>query len=338
MTDRAALAAAFLAQTDWRDAAIGPLAGDASNRRYERLTAPGLPNAVLMDAPPEKGEDTRPFVQIATHLTDIGLSAPRIYAQDAAHGFLLIEDLGDDLFARVTANDPSCEAALYEAAADALIVAQAATPPPGLLEYGVHAMAETAHLLPDWYLRYGADAPLSAQERDAFSALVTSTLDANIGPDRVLVQRDYHAENLLWLPERTGPARVGLLDFQDAMIGPPAYDLASLLLDARRDVSPNVQAATLAHFISETCSDEERFKASYAACSAQRNMRILGVFARLCVRDGKAHYPDLMPRVWGNLQRDLAHPALAKLANWIAAHVPEPSPALIARIKVARHE
>jgi len=338
MIDRASLATAFLAKTDWHDAAIGPLAGDASNRRYERLFSPGLPNAVLMDAPPEKGEDTRPFVKIATHLTDIGLSAPRIYAQDATNGFLLIEDLGDDLFARVAAQDPSREGALYEAAADALIAAQTAAPPPELAEYGVQAMAETALLLPDWYLKHGTGTPIPAAARDAFSTLVTATLDANIGPDRVLVQRDYHAENLLWLPERDGPARVGLLDFQDAMIGPPAYDLASLLRDARRDVSAAVQEATLAHFIAKTGTDEAQFKASYAACSAQRNMRILGVFARLCVRDGKAHYPDLMPRVWDNLQRDLAHPALAELAAWIAANVPPPTPALIARIKAARHE
>lgn len=336
MTDRAALAVAFLASTDWASAIRNLLAGDASNRRYERLTHPDLPNAVLMDAPPEKGEDVRPFIKIAHHLCTLGLSAPLLYAEDTANGFLLIEDLGDALFTRVVQGNPAMEEMLYQEAAAALIVAQSA-PPPDLPVYGVAAMSETAMLLPDWYLTHGADKPLAATERNVFSELIADSLGANASGGSVLVQRDYHAENLLWLPEREGSARVGLLDFQDAMIGHPAYDLASLLRDARRDVSASVQAATLDYFIAQTDADAASFKAAYAACSAQRNIRILGVFARLCVRDGKPSYPDLMPRVWRNLQADLTHPALASLEAWIKANVPAPSPDVITRIKAAAH-
>lgn len=334
MSNRHALSCAFLSTTDWAQASRRPLAGDASNRRYERLSHPAQPSAVLMDAAPEKGEDVRPFVSMAHHLTGLGLSAPKIYSEDAENGFLLIEDLGDALFARLLEQTPELETDLYEAAAAALIVAQKAAPP-NLALYDVATMSETALLLPDWYLEYGTTTPPTSNMRDHFARIMTETLEAHAGHGSVLVQRDYHAENLLWLHKRKGAARVGLLDFQDAMIGHPAYDLASLLKDARRDVSPAVQAKTFEYFVNRTGYDRAEFEAGYAACSAQRNIRILGVFARLCVRDGKAAYPDLMPRVWRNLQDDLTHPALAQLASWVHAHVPPPAPQLIARIKAA---
>lgn len=337
MTDRNTRLKAFLAASDWSDALRSPLAGDASNRRYERLKHDTRPPAVLMDAPPEKGEDVRPFVKIARHLCAIGLSAPDIYAEDTENGFLLIEDLGDDLFARFVQEHPQMEQELYQEAAAALIVSQSA-PAGDLAEYGVDAMSETAMLLTDWYLQHGSEQGTATQDRAEFHDLISEALTANEIYGTVLVQRDYHAENLLWLPDRTGPARVGLLDFQDAMLGHPAYDLASLLRDARRDVSSSVQSKTLEYFISQTGVDGEQFKAAYAVCSAQRNIRILGVFARLCVRDGKSNYPDLMPRVWRNLQGDLAHPALGKIKAWIDTNVPAPSEAVIARIKAAAHE
>jgi len=330
------LAEGFLASTDWRDGSHRPLAGDASNRKYDRVIAQDLPPAVLMDAPPDKGEDVRPFTAIARHLSGLGLSAPGIYAEDVTNGFLLIEDLGDDLFARVLVQQPELETQLYQAAIDALIVAQHAAPPK-LAQYDAEAMATTAMLVTDWYLPHGTGAATADNLRAEYDHLVRDMLARLMIGESVLVQRDYHAENLLWLPQRDGAARVGLLDFQDAMLGHPAYDLASLLKDARRDVNPQVQSEMLAYYIAQTQSDPEAFTAAYAACSAQRNLRILGVFARLCVRDGKPSYPDLMPRVWQNLIDDLTHPALAKLRDFITAHVPAPDAQIIARIKAAAH-
>lgn len=330
------LAQAFLASTDWRDATRAPLAGDASNRRYDRIRAEGLPPAVLMDAPPEKGEDVRPFTAIARHLAQIGLSAPAIYAEDVAHGFLLIEDLGDDLFARVLQATPDLEKKLYQTAIDALIVAQQAVPP-ALATYDTDAMATTAMLLPDWYLPHATGTPAPSELRQEYDRLVRQILTRLTTEKTVLVQRDYHAENLLWLPRRDGAARVGLLDFQDAMLGHPAYDLASLLKDARRDVNPDVQRDMLTYYIARTGANAESFAAAYAACSAQRNLRIMGVFARLCVRDGKPSYPDLMPRVWNNLMDDLAHPSLSELRTLIESNVPAPDATVIARIKAAAH-
>lgn len=322
---------AFLSRSGWGDADREFLAGDASNRRYDRLEHPTLGRAVLMDAPPAKGEDTRPFINIATHLRSIDLGAPEIIAGDTEHGFLILEDLGDDLFARVLARDLSLETQLYLAATDVLIVAQRMAPPAGLKPYGVAEMAETAMLAVDWYLEYTS--PKSPDILEDFHHRIATLLDQNISGPPVFVQRDYHAENLLWLPEKDGIAKVGLLDFQDAMLGPPAYDLASLLKDARRDVSPNVQAKCIQHFIDQTSADPAAFSAAYAICSAQRNLRIIGVFARLSVRDGKRQYPDMLPRVWRNLMDDLSHPVLHEFGKWIAQYFPAPSPEIISTLK-----
>lgn len=280
-----------------------------------------------------KGEDVRPFVKIANHLLSIGLSAPKIYDADESLGVLLIEDLGDALYARVLAKDDTAEMDLYQCAIDALLVAHKAAPPQNLSPYDADAMTETALLSVDWYGAYGAEKVPTGQDRAALQQSVYQTLTEHMIGPTVLTQRDYHAENLIWLPDRDGPARVGLLDFQDAMLGDPAYDLASLLKDARRDVSREVQRATLERYCTEMNFERDRFSASYAACSAQRNLRILGVFTRLCVRDGKPHYPDLLPRVWRNLQSDLQHPALRDLAKCVGPLLPNPSPDVIAKIK-----
>lgn len=333
MTARAQNLAAFLTLAGWGNAVRKPLAGDASNRRYERLDHPELGRAVLMDAPPEKGEDTRPFIKIATHLRGIGLSAPQIFARDTQNGFLILEDLGDDLFAKVLIQDITLEGPLYLAATDALHHAQNAPVPAGLTPYGPEEMAQTAMLAPDWYLHHTA--PIPADLRQTFFETVHTLLTAHLTGPHVLVQRDYHAENLLWLPNRDAPANVGLLDFQDAMLGHPAYDLASLLKDARRDVDPEVQRACITRFQKLTNADHDAFAGAYAICSAQRNLRILGVFTRLCVRDNKRHYPDMLPRVWRNLMSDLDHPALSELRDLVMRHFPRPDAKIIARIKAA---
>ena len=331
MPDRDTLIRDFIEQTDWRGAALAPLAGDASNRRYLRLTHPAHGSAVLMDAPREKGEDTAPFIQIAEYLTAQGLSAPRILARDTAQGFLLLEDLGDDLFARVIPRDPDCENRLYSAATDLLVHLHKAEPPEGLKAYDPPLMADLAALAFDWYARGATGKVPSA--RSQFTAAMQAALEKLNAANEVLIQRDYHAENLLWLPDRAGVARVGLLDFQDAMLGHRAYDLVSLLQDARRDVPPAIEEAMIARYIRETGLDPVPFRTDYNRLGAQRNLRIVGVLARLCLRDGKAHYVDLIPRVWAHLMRNLADPALADVATLVHTHLPPPDPAILQTLK-----
>ncbi|MHA6264259.1 aminoglycoside phosphotransferase family protein [Arenibacterium sp. CAU 1754] len=332
MTDRAALATAFLNRTDWADTARAPLAGDASNRRYERLRRPGTAeSAVLMDAPPDKDEDVRPFVRIARHLRAQGLSAPEIYAEDTENGFLLLEDLGDDLFKRAIARDPSLEHPLYAAATDLLVDLHRA-PLPDLDPYSPPVMTDLACLAFDRYTDRIVAAPTTAA-RERFGQMFEDILRQTMRDDPVLVMRDYHAENLLWLPDRTGVARVGLLDFQDAMSGHRSYDLVSLLQDIRRDVSPAIEAEMITRYIETSGSDDHLFRTAYAVQGAQRNLRIMGVFARLGTDFGKPHYVDMLPKVWSHLVRDLQHPALAPVADLVLTTLPEPTPDALQKLK-----
>lgn len=325
MTDRAAAADAFIDAAGWGQATRSVLAGDASNRRYDRLVAGDGHSAVFMDAPPEKGEDVRPFIRVAQFLTATGLSAPRILDQDTERGFLLIEDLGDAVFARLMADDPERTAPLYAAATDALIDLHKAAP----LDLPVCDAAwlgTTTGLLFDWY---AADATLEKPFNDLFVPLAQGLDTA----PRVVILRDFHAENLIWLPDRAGPARVGLLDFQDALLGHPAYDLVSVLQDARRDVAPEIEAEMIARYLRKTGAEAESFHRAYTLLGLQRNLRILGIFARLCLRDGKAHYLDYVPRVWGYVQRNLAHPDLAPLAGLLKGRLPEPTAPFLEDLK-----
>jgi aminoglycoside/choline kinase family phosphotransferase len=329
MPDRADRKAAFLARAGWAGADRRFLAGDASARSYDRLTWAGK-TAVLMDAPPDQGEDVGPFVAIARHLTAIGLSAPAILAEDRDHGFLLLEDLGDDLFARLTDQDPSCEPALYAAAVDVLVRLQAQPPAPDLPNASAADWAEAAGVALDWY-RYA----ITGERIDttAFRQTVQAALEAHADGPRVMILRDYHAENLLWLPQRIGVARVGILDFQLAQMGQPGYDLVSLCQDARRDVRSDVEAAMIRRFVHLKGVEDSGFAASYAALGAQRALRILGVFARLCLVMGKPGYVALIPRVWAQLQRNLTHPALADLSQLCADLLPDPSESRLERIR-----
>ena len=317
----------FIARAGWSDARISPLAGDASNRRYDRLTLPDGTHAVLMDAPSVRGENIRPFVQIASFLTGIGLSAPRILAQDEASGFLLLEDLGDDLFARLLETKPEREEVLYAAAVDALSHLHRADPP-DLPRYDAQTTTQLAALAFDWY-QFGATGQAQKAARaDFVDAFVNLSLPLDTHPP-VLIQRDYHAENLLWLPHRAGPARVGLLDFQDAMLGHSAYDLVSILQDARRDVSKQLEQAMISRFLDQNPQDRDIFRASYALLGLQRNLRILGVFARLSMRNGKAQYVDLIPRVWAHVKTNLKHPALSAIVPILEDALPSPTPDIL---------
>ncbi|TMM53028.1 aminoglycoside phosphotransferase family protein [Sulfitobacter sabulilitoris] len=331
MTDRRAMARDFIGSAGWTDAKVSLLAGDASNRRYDRLIRSDGSSAVLMDAPANKGEDVRPFLAIAGHLRAQGLSAPNLLAADPAQGFLLIEDLGDDLFARVMATDPGAQVPLYSAAVDVLVALHDA-PVPKVPAYDAAVMADLSGLAYGWYRNGSAGDPPNAAATE-FSRMFRDHLVALDHQRQVLILRDFHAENLLWLPERQGIARVGLLDFQDAMSGNPAYDLVSVLQDARRDVSPEIEAMMIARYVSARGLDPVRFGKDYALLGLQRNLRILGVFARLCLRDGKAHYVDLLPRVWGHVETNLSHPMLASLAEPILRDLPRPTPEIRERLK-----
>lgn len=324
MMSRAQDLQAFIERAGWGAATITSLAGDASTRRYDRLVQPDGMRAVLMDAPPAKGNDIRPFVRIAAYLAGIGLSAPRIFAQNDHLGFLLLEDLGDDLFARLLEQEPQREEALYEAAIDVLVHLHRA-PPPALTAYDAATLTSLTALVFDWY-QFGIAGEIDDDARTEFSKLFERHLAPLDTQPQVLIQRDYHAENLLWLPDREGLARVGLLDFQDAVLGHTAYDLVSLLQDARRDVSPDLEGRMIARFLDQSPHDRAAFSAAYAILGAQRNLRILGVFSRLCLRDGKAHYVDLIPRVWGHVQTNLRHPALADVAEYIHQSLASPTP------------
>lgn len=310
----------LLGAAGYGDAEIRPLAADASFRRYDRVTRPGGQRAVLMDAPPGK-EDVRPFQQIANVLAGWGLSAPAVLAADPEQGFLLLEDLGDDLFSHLIRKGHD-EAELYAAAIDTLPMLQANTPPGTIPPYDLELLLQESALLLDWRFPDAIGREPSAEERAAWQTAWRAVLDGVAGDRSVLVLRDYHVDNLIWLPDRQGVQRTGLLDFQDAVRGHPAYDVASLLSDVRRDVPTEIERAMLARFIAATGADEAAFMADYAVLAAQRNTKILGIFTRLSKRDGKHGYLKWLPRTWRLLRRDLAHPALEPVARWFDNHLP----------------
>ena len=321
--DRPAAIDRFLDRAGWGGAARRPLAGDASFRRYLRLERDGA-RAVLMDAPPPM-EDVRPFVRIAAMLRDLDLSAPAVLAADTDHGLLLLEDLGDDTYTRVIGAGGD-ETALYGVAVDLLADLQARVAPAVLDDlpaYDLARMLDEATVMVDWFLPSVTGAPAEPGLRADYLARWHDVLAAApLGPP-TLVLRDYHVDNLMWLGDRQGIAACGLLDFQDAVAGPRAYDLVSLLEDARRDVAPTLAAAMRTRYLERArVDDPAAFGHAYAVLGAQRNCRIVGVFARLDRRDGKPHYLRHLPRVWRLIAEDLRHPALGPIREWLDRHVP----------------
>ncbi|MEM7779939.1 MAG: phosphotransferase [Pseudomonadota bacterium] len=305
----------FVAAAGWGDAMIEPLAGDASFRRYFRLRRVSDETAMLMHAPPPE-EDPKPFLHVAHWLTDNGMRAPEILAEDAAAGWVLTEDFGDDRMREWLDAAPADERTAYIAAIDALCSLH--TKPPGPFDpYDMATYLREARLLVEWYapamgLEVDADGFASAWQ-EALAPLV-----ARQSPG-VTVLRDYHAENIMLLG--ASPTRQGLIDFQDALVGHPAYDLVSLLQDARRDVSEALEAEMLTYYSNNTDAGED-FLADYALLGAQRNAKIVGIFVRLAKRDGKPRYLDMIPRVWAAMERDLKHPALASVAAWFDCNIP----------------
>ncbi len=321
MADRKAPIDAFLKHAGWSGAQRQPLAGDASGRIYERVRDKKGKRAVLMDIGPTSSQDLRPFVMIASHLNDIGLSAPEVFASDYQNGLLLLEDFGDRVFARQMAEDSALERTLYDAAIDTLSHLHRAPLPDALSRFSAAELVEFASLVYEWYL------PQGARTRDtaySLKAELTRLLASLADHQPVLALRDFHSENMIWLPDREGARRVGLLDFQDAFLCHPAYDLVSMLRDARRDLSPGLDQHLLDRYIRCSDCDADALGLAVAVYGAQRNLRILGVFARLSLNAGKTHYVDLIPRVWQHLMTDLDHPALKTLRRIVLRDLPEP--------------
>jgi aminoglycoside/choline kinase family phosphotransferase len=322
VTERDEVIRAFLTRAGWSDAAREPLPADASFRRYVRLRTDER-TAMLMDAPPPR-EDVRPYLIVARRLVSLGYSAPRVFAEDVAHGLLLIEDFGDATYTRELAAGAD-ERRLYEVAVDVLIDLHHQTPAwdPEIPRYDDARLLAEAALLVDWYVPAITGRKTPPALREGFLALWQSLLPAARGVPETLVLRDYHVDNLMRLPGRTGIAGCGLLDFQDAVIGPVTYDLVSLLEDARRDVAPSLWEAMVKRYRQAfPALDEQAFAASYVILGAQRNAKIIGIFTRLCRRDGKPRYLAHIPRLWRLLESDLRHPSLSAMREWFDRHIP----------------
>ncbi|WP_245906581.1 aminoglycoside phosphotransferase family protein [Teichococcus aestuarii] len=317
----------FLAAQGYAQAERLALPQDAGHRRYTRLRGGPRP-ALLMDCAdaPRVGltpeEDLLPFLRLARHIGGIGLSAPAVLAEDTAHGLLLVEDLGEDTHAALLDRgaDPL---PLYAEAAEALAALHAAPPPPGLPLWETERMAATAAAT---FLDWWWPATFGAAPADAVRAEFAGALRAMLAPFAgagCLVHRDYFPANLMRLEDRDGPRRTGILDFQDAALGHPAYDLVSLVEDARRDVAPAVREATLARYLALRPElDAADFHAALAAMAAQRHLRVAALWVRLDRRDGKPRYLAHGPRCWALLARALRHPATAPLARFLDRHVP----------------
>jgi len=357
MSERLAWLEEFVARAGWGEAEREAIQGDASTRSYSRLSMNGR-KAVLMNAPkgdeapgePDgasvetrraigynalarlAGPNMEAFLTVAQELSMRGLSAPHIIAADVDLGFALLEDFGDGDFWRVIQADPSMERPLYEAAIDVLAVIYRSSFPSiptfkgnawHIREYDEAALLAETDLFLDYYApdvgRSVGDAA-RAEFYDLWRAAF-KRLDAHA---HGLCLRDFHAQNLFWLPDRDGQARVGLIDFQDALFAHPAYDLASFLEDARRDVDLALFEPMKQRFCEKAgLRYDNYFQAAYAVMAAQRNTKVIGFPVRAHVKFGKPQYRSLIPRVRDHLKRDLSHPACADLRAWFAVHVPE---------------
>lgn len=356
-SDREALKADFLAGAGLAEAERQPLPGDASTRRYERLLTQDGKTLMLMDAPPAaESAPCRPgatpeerhaagynalarlaagrmdaFAATAAYLRSRGLSAPEIVAVDTEAGLAVVEDLGDGLLARLI-EQGEAEEPMYLAAIEALARLHEERPPEvieahgarwPLLVYDELALKTGADTLVEWWPRLHPELVFDEEAKAEWERLWAPIRRRGEAGATAFTHRDYHAENLMWLPDRAGPARIGMVDFQDAVRAHPSWDLHSLLQDARRDVSPELEAKALGHyFMLRPEVDREAFMADYAGLAALNEARIIGVFARLIARDGKPRYRAFLPRLWFHLQRNLAKPGMEGLRAWFDRHVP----------------
>ena len=322
--ERSLLIDDFLMKAGWVGATRGLLAGDASFRRYERIKIEEK-TAILMDAPPLK-EGVRSFIKMTEHLIKLGYSVPRIFATDIGSGFLLLEDLGDATFTNALASGVN-EKQLYQSAIDVLIDLHgrelSKVVPDDLANYDEEKLFTEVTLFVDWYIAgiFGGTVPdrVKSDFLDIWRRLI-SNIRIN---HETLVLRDFHADNLMWLPNRDGIRKCGLLDYQDAVIGSPAYDLMSLFEDARRDLKPNLACDLLDYYYAAFPElDQNAFNKDYVILSAQRHCKVIGIFSRLAIRDGKSSYLDHIPRCWNLLDKACCRAELGLLKDWLDAHVP----------------
>lgn len=326
MADRLTLLNDFLRQNGWSDGDRKLLAADASFRHYDRLTRPNE-SRVLMDAPPPM-ENVRPFLKVARHLEKLGYSAPHVYAADEENGFVLLEDFGDATYTRLLKKGED-ERALYALATDLLVdlhkLDEETAVPEDLPPYDDDALLREAMLFPDWFMPAAFGHETDKAAADEYALLWQEVFPLVQKMPKTIVLRDYHVDNLMILDGKTGLQACGLLDFQDALAGAVTYDIMSLLEDARRDIRPELFTEMQNRYISamaDKLPDTEAFLTSWAVLAAQRHAKVLGIFVRLCVRDGKPVYLRHLPRLWRLLERALEHPALAKLRLWFDKNVP----------------
>lgn len=344
----------FLDHAGWGEAARTPLNADASTRRYERLRRK-TETAMLMDAPPLESLPCPPgaddeerlkmgwnaisrlaasrveaFAAVADYLKGLGLSAPTVLDQDLSRGLALLEDLGDDLFAEVILKGGD-EIALYAAAGETLAAVHRAPPPFVLpyrggewpiLSYDHLALSANLDLFVEWMPQRDLAIRINEQTRLRWERVRENMIGKAEDFPRALILRDTHAENLIWLPQREGLARVGLLDFQDAVLGWGEWDMSMLLHDARRDVSPEARAAATRAYLDSTGASQADFEERLAVLGAMNMMRIMGIFARLVTRDKKPKYDSFQPRLRGLLTDTLSHPAMAEAKDFVSAVAP----------------
>jgi aminoglycoside/choline kinase family phosphotransferase len=323
--DRSILLRGFLDQNGLADAALTPLADDCSFRRYFRV---GLGDAryVVMDAPPDL-EDVVPFAALSGLLNDFGYSAPKVLGRDVKHGFLLLDDFGDATYTRVLA-DGGDERALYTLALDVLIDLHhrsTADLPVLVPVYENSKLLDEAALFVDWYLERGLGLKVSTMMREAYLAAWGACLTTMREAPQTLVLRDYHVDNLMVIPDREGLGACGLLDFQDAVIGPSSYDVVSLLQDSRRDIDDDLVAVMLEQYFSVMggAIDRASFMRSYHALGAQRALKVFGIFARQSVLYGNHQYLVHIPRLWRHTVANLVIPELQPVRDWIERFVPD---------------
>ena len=312
---------AFLTDAGWAGAKSTPVAGDLSARRYTRLTA-STGSAILMECAPEDDTSLRAFLKMTHWLRAQNLSAPEIYASSTTAGLALLEDFGDAKLTTLIARDASVQLPFYETLLDALVTVRDA-PPPDLETPSARALCEATLLADDWYPGANSEA------LSAFRAGLETVLKRILQTPATVSLRDFHADNIIWLPSRKGAQKAGLLDYQDAFLTHPAYDLMSLLTDARTDVSPTLQKHMIEAYAARTGDSVEALTEAVAILGAQRNLRILGIFARAARRDRKPHHLPSMPRVYGHLISCCAHPSLAPFSGNIADALPAPDAALL---------
>ncbi len=320
MNARAQDMAAFLAETEWRGAVFERVAGDLSSRSYHRLTRSGGYSAILMDAPDRDGS-TANFLMMAKWLIEQGLSAPRVLAASIEAGFLLLEDFGDAKLSDLIQSDPNLQSSAYRLCVDALLAIQKA-PAPELSCPTAKSLVDATRLVDDWY----PDADRDALEE--FRPVLEERLYEILQQEEpALSLRDFHADNIIWLSARDGFRKLGLLDFQDAFLTHPSYDLMSLLTDARVDVPSSIQRETIAYFANQTRQNEGAVTAQVAILGAQRNLRILGIFHRAALRDDKFHHTPKIPRVYKHLQKCVLHPVFEGKGAKLMQALPAPESA-----------